>query len=257
MVIDAHVHITKDGKWFHTNNDASLSRLLREMDQAKVDKAVLLALDSFIENDFIAKVVKQYPDRFWGIGSVNPDNPRAIEEIMRCREDLGLVGLKLHPRLSGWDFSTPNLLPALAKAGEQRMVVVIDSFLYSRSHVPRRPIYDEIAQIAVELPTLQIIVAHAGFHEVLETSLIARVFDNIWLDFSFVVERFWGSSVQLDLQYACATLSHKIVWGSDFPEINIENYFLKCKMLWKDLTAEQKQAIVGENWLSLMRRQGE
>jgi len=64
MIIDAHVHVTPDGKWFNTDHDASVESLISELDEASIDKAILLPVEGFIENDFIVDVCKKYPDRF-------------------------------------------------------------------------------------------------------------------------------------------------------------------------------------------------
>ena len=40
MIIDSLTHVTPNGQWFSTSHDASEVRLLREMDEAGVDKAV-------------------------------------------------------------------------------------------------------------------------------------------------------------------------------------------------------------------------
>lgn len=92
MIIDAHVHLTPNGKWFNTKYDASIGRLLREMDKADVDRAVVIAIEGQIDNDFVAKVVSEHPDRFWGIGSVNP----AIIDLAKkhCGEKNLIVGLE-------------------------------------------------------------------------------------------------------------------------------------------------------------------
>ena len=40
MIIDANVHVSADGKWFHTPHDASLEKLIRE-------------IESYLSNEFL------------------------------------------------------------------------------------------------------------------------------------------------------------------------------------------------------------
>ena len=47
MIIDSLTHITPDGRWFSTSHDASIDRLLRELDGAKayqLSKAALVRM---------------------------------------------------------------------------------------------------------------------------------------------------------------------------------------------------------------------
>ncbi len=78
MLIDAHVHITPDGKWFNSTYDASLTTLLAEMDENKVSRTVLLPIKGAIENEFVTTTCLQYPGKFIGAVSVDP----ALEECV-------------------------------------------------------------------------------------------------------------------------------------------------------------------------------
>jgi predicted TIM-barrel fold metal-dependent hydrolase len=80
-------------------------RIRSDMDEAGVDMAVLLVMarPNDMErtrglNGWLAGVCDKEP-RFFGFGSVHPyDGDKAIEEMDRCIDDLGLSGFKLHPK---------------------------------------------------------------------------------------------------------------------------------------------------------------
>ena len=67
--------------------------------------AVLLAVDSSsglgippVTNDFVAGAMKRNPDVFIGFASVDPwAGKKAIDEVKRAMEELGLRGFKFHP----------------------------------------------------------------------------------------------------------------------------------------------------------------
>ncbi|MGH9765753.1 MAG: amidohydrolase family protein, partial [Blastocatellia bacterium] len=67
--------------------------------------AVIFAIDAetrsgarYVGNDYVAGVVKKYPEQFIGFASVDPwKGAIAVHEMQRAVEDLGLRGLKLHP----------------------------------------------------------------------------------------------------------------------------------------------------------------
>src|SRR5881394_35564 len=70
MIIDALTHVTPDAVWFGTGKDAGEGRLLREMDEAGVDRAVVVA--DVISDDFVREVGARHPDRLICGGSFNP-----------------------------------------------------------------------------------------------------------------------------------------------------------------------------------------
>jgi 4-oxalmesaconate hydratase len=66
-----------------------------------------------VNNDIIHRVVKLYPDRFVGVGSL-PQSPgvspkACAEELERCVKDLGFIGCNLNPDPSGGFWTGPPL----------------------------------------------------------------------------------------------------------------------------------------------------
>jgi len=64
-----------------------------DMSQVQYDKII----DSYVkqENNYIAKIVKSFPDDYTGMCSVPWRYHKAIQELERCIK-LGLKGIKLH-----------------------------------------------------------------------------------------------------------------------------------------------------------------
>lgn len=53
-------------------------------------------------NDHIAQVVKDYPDRFIGLGTIPmQDTKLAIKELERCKNELGLAGIEVGTHIHG------------------------------------------------------------------------------------------------------------------------------------------------------------
>ena len=88
--------------------DASAERLINEMDEAGIDKTVILALDGdFVfrsklnykeYNNKLAEYIEKYPDRFIGFAGIDPRRGKeAIIELERCISELGCKGVKLWP----------------------------------------------------------------------------------------------------------------------------------------------------------------
>ena len=69
------------------------------------------ALDlSRILNDHIAGIVRDYPNRFAGLGTIPLQDPgRAIAELERCSRELGLAGVEIGSHVNQWNLNDPNL----------------------------------------------------------------------------------------------------------------------------------------------------
>lgn len=70
-------------------------------------------------NDHIAGVVRDYPDRFIGLGTVPLQSPElAIRELERCVLDLGLAGVEIGSHVNDWNLNERRLF-AFYEAAER------------------------------------------------------------------------------------------------------------------------------------------
>ncbi|CAN5571763.1 amidohydrolase family protein [soil metagenome] len=78
------------------------------------------ALDlSMILNDHIASVVKKYPDRFIGLGTLPMQSPKlAIKELERCMKELGMAGIQIGSHINDWNLNDENLFEIFQAAEE-------------------------------------------------------------------------------------------------------------------------------------------
>ncbi len=137
MIIDTHSQIwTKEAlktfpppmlasyeRIFKGMKTLELEDILSDMDQAKVDMAVIVAVDAEttyrykIPNDLIAQAVRRYPERFIGFASVDPHKGvLATEEVVRSVKDLGLSGLKFLPHLLEMAPNDSRMYPVLSRS---------------------------------------------------------------------------------------------------------------------------------------------
>ena len=78
----------------------SENEILRQMDEAGIERSILFALYCPIltaSNEFVRNACERHPDRFWGYASVDPRDERAPEILENAVIHYGLKGLKLHP----------------------------------------------------------------------------------------------------------------------------------------------------------------
>lgn len=70
-------------------------------------------------NDHIAGIVKQYPKRFIGLGTLPMQAPElAIKELERCVKEIGLAGVQIGSHINDWNLNAPELAEFFAAAEE-------------------------------------------------------------------------------------------------------------------------------------------
>ena len=126
MIVDAHVHILPDRvratidqiasiePWFaacHSRGErvTSAAGLVAAMDEQGIDRAVCFSWP-FSDpglcaeaNDYVAASCRAHPDRLIGFGVVQPGDPGAAREVVRCAR-LGLRGIgEMNADAQGWE----------------------------------------------------------------------------------------------------------------------------------------------------------
>ncbi len=77
-------------------------------------------------NDHIATVVREYPRRFAGLGTVPLQSPSlAIKELERCVRELGLHGVQIGSHVGEWNLDAPELFPFFEAARDLGAAVFI------------------------------------------------------------------------------------------------------------------------------------
>jgi aminocarboxymuconate-semialdehyde decarboxylase len=77
-------------------------------------------------NDHLADVVRRFPRRFVGLGTLPLQAPDlAIRELERCTNDLGLRGVEIGSHVNGWNLDHPALFPVFEAAQELGAAVFV------------------------------------------------------------------------------------------------------------------------------------
>ncbi len=189
---------------------------------------VLLAWDAEIctgrpplSNELVADVIKRFPGRFVGFGSVDPHRPDATERVRRL-PDLGLVGLKLHPTMQAFDPSSNEAMSIFEVAAEVGLAVITHSGtsglgagcpggLGLRIDLARPILLDRAAAAFPEMP---IVLAHVGWPWHLESLAMALHKRNVFIDISGWRYRYLPPEVLRDMK---GRLSGQFLFGSDVP----------------------------------------
>ncbi len=81
---------------------------------------------SKILNDHIAGIVRDYPGRFAGLGTLPMQTPDlAVAELERCVKELGLCGVQIGSHINDWNLDAPEVFTVLAAAEELGAAVFV------------------------------------------------------------------------------------------------------------------------------------
>lgn len=294
MIIDAHSHIWEEKMMspemekiinevadrFKPSDmaqlrDGTIERLLGEMDEAGIDKTVLLALDagiafssgvSFKEyNDYVANIVHEHPDRIIGFAGIDPRRGKeALGELQRCAE-MGLKGLKLWT-LTGFYPDDESYYPLYEKAAELGFPMLIHTGMGPPGTYVKfnRPVY--VDKVAVDFPEIKIIMAHVAAPAWVEEAIMVTMKNsNVFVDISA-----WEPTYKVAPFVLCQTLAQikaatgslrQVLFGTDWPlftpVLSLKEWVEGIQTLemppplqmmgLKDFTEKDKQQILGGN----------
>lgn len=238
MIVDAHCHVAKEGAKLQ-----SVDKLLRHMDEARVDKAILCPSDREIAvlndagNRRIAGIVRVHPDRFLGMVTANPwFGGEALETMRRGREE-GLCGLKLHPPLQGFQLSSELVDPLANLCGEYGWPV----YCHTGTPVCSEPL--QLTELARRHPNVSFIMGHMGWSDfACDTINAARMSDNITLETSHMI----GGGIQEAVERVGA---HRVLFGSDAPMSSLRAELDKFTPL--EFSAEDRTKVLSATALNL------
>lgn len=229
-------HIARD-VFYIRNRPQPLETFLLELDVSKLEKAVLLPIDAttskgckIYSNEQIAELCRM-SNRFIGFASVDPHNKKAADELERAVKELGLRGLKLSPPTQEFYANDQGIAyPVYEKAQSLGIPVVFHAGMSWEPDVRLKyghPMYLE--DVAYDFPELDIVVAHFAWPWVLEAAMLALKYPNVYIDtaclyfdnprdfIAFVMTK------QVPLSAIEKSLRNKIVFGSNYPRVEIKN----------------------------------
>tara|TARA_B100001123_G_C15339682_1_gene1034301 strand:- start:2868 stop:3746 length:879 start_codon:yes stop_codon:yes gene_type:complete len=249
MIVDAHVHrypseVYQDPVGFAHSQDekrwlslvspedrpsiqgwADRNKMITDMDQAGVDKAVLLGWywerpeTCSLQNAWHLEWTRQDPDRFIAFAAAHPlANDNGLEELKAAR-DAGFRGMgEIHPVAQGFSMRDPRWLAMVEFAIESNWPINFHVNEPLAKPLPgrRETPFEDFHWLAETYPELKIILAHWGgllpFHELNRDC--RKAFANVWYDVA-------ASPLLYDKKVFRAVVDvvgpDKILYGSDYP----------------------------------------
>lgn len=241
MIIDAHNHLGK-----RKGVEILVDNFVARMDESGIDKAVVFAFSEQIDNDYIVKSVKKYPDRLYGLVTINPWSTDSEQELRKAFEKKEIYGLKLHPVKHAFAFDNHNLLDPLFKICEEYNKPVLS---FGGANVYSSP--NMFAEMAVQFPNVNFLMAHGGqMYETVSAINVAKKYKNIFIESSLMFSLRLSNLLKNDLE-------NQIIFGSDYPtgdfslekkkiELLVENQEIKDKIFYKNILNLLESGVKGK-----------
>lgn len=232
--------------------------------EAGVEYAVCVALVANqlgmnIPNEFVAEYVERNAGTTVGLASVDPNDPRAPDQLRDAIETLGLRGLKLSPPYQGFHPHSPEAYRVYDVAAELDLPVM----WHQATTFPRLGVLEWaypalLDKVMRDYPSLRHILAHGGHPWYWETAALMVKHPNVWTDISACFGRPWQlqSILVAAMEYGVAD---RVLFGTDFPLLTPTFCVERLQRLNEvnghrlpDVPAELVDAILYERPLSLL-----
>lgn len=246
-VVDCHGHLGTHVDFPAYKADPE--SMLAVMDHLNIERlAVTSTLACYNDcprgNAEVDALLKQYPTRFLGYVTVNPNPPgRALEELARWAHFHNPPLIKLHPGLHHYPVTGRNYRAIWDYANQTEAVVLVHTWDSDPTCGPSL-----FPGLAKACPRAQILLGHSGvtwrgYHQAIEAAESAS---NLYLDLS------GSQNHRLILERAVERLgSERILFGSDLPYL--EASMTLARVLTARISDSAKENILRKNFLRLAR----
>ena len=187
-----------------------------------VDRAIVLGFRAHhvgyvVPNEYVSSYVRAHPNKLVGFCSIDPHDKDAVEQLDYCVKNLGLRGLKLGPIYQNMHPHDPRFMRLFKRAEQLDIPILIHqgtTFCRDVSLEYANPVL--LQRIALEFPSLRMIIAHLGHPWIGECISLIRKHPNLYSDLSALYYRPWQyyNALMLAKEYG---VIKKLFLGSDYP----------------------------------------
>lgn len=245
--IDVHAHV---GKTVANNIGQTVDELLRRMDAAGVSEAILspAAADRQAEgiantrrmNDVVADAVRRHPDRFpAGFGLVEPRHEElAIEELTRVLDELGLVGIAVHPMLEGYYLDHPLRVRPLFEILDQHGALCL---MHCSPDAGSGESPSAVRAVVSQYPRVTTFLGHAFLapQQKADAIEIVREYPHVYFDVAY------QSDPAMTASLVEAVGSDRVVFGSDQPFYELAA--VRQSVMDADISESERQDVLYRN----------
>jgi len=254
----------------------TLERFIVEMDEAGVDKAVILPVDvertlNFVTSDeyVYENWVTKYPDRLIGFSGVDPIdragrlNWKALRSFEKSIKEYGFKGLKLLPTYGHYAPNDRRVYLFYQKALEFDVPVLLHMGATPLPNAPIRYSRPELLEdVAMDFPDLPLIMAHLAKPWTEELYTLMIKYGNIYTDISALCKlglRMLTWYLVMAKEYG---VLNRVMWGTDKTCMPHKYYVDWCKTGlnqtaekhgWPTFTKQEIDNLMGETAAKLLK----
>lgn len=254
---------------YELNEDPDCVNMLREMDEAGIDKAVLLVIDfglayagmeTTIEEIHLEhKKLLDQCDRFLAFSNVDPRRGQeGLDLFEKAVREWGFCGMKLYPAC-GYSPADRKLFPYYEICQELRLPVLTHVGPTTATLPFRHTQPAQVDDAAFHFPEVNFILGHGAVTHYQDAALLAQYRPNVFLDlsgFQTAVNRNEFSNI---IRWHIARgLTKKLLFGTDWPIHRFwgtqRDWVEKIIALHAEslVTEEDVKNILGENLASIL-----
>ena len=209
-----------------------------------------------IRNEEIAELASENSDIVIPFASIDPHKGKlGAREARDLIENYGVRGFKFHPPLQNfmpadrmaypiYEVIAEYRLPAIFHTGHSGMGTGLKGGGGIKLKYGQPMLVDEVA---VDFPDINFILAHPGWPWTDESLSMALHKSNVYMDLSGWSPKYFPEQI---IRYANSQLSHKMLFGSDFPLIRPDTWIAAAKNA--GFKEEVLQSIIKDNAVSLL-----
>jgi predicted TIM-barrel fold metal-dependent hydrolase len=207
-----------------------LAQQVERMDQAGVDRAVLLAPIMgprgwpghwALDARYVLDAVAAHPDRFRCQVGIDPlSDVRGVRELRSLVRDDGVVGAHFYPHWFDMAPDDPRAYPLYAACEELGIPVQLQVG-HALKYTGSRPVYSlgepwRLEAVACDFPELKILGSHVGWPWTEEMVGVATTYANVYLVTDSYAPRHWGPALD---RFAREDTAGKVLFGTMWPSI--------------------------------------
>ncbi|KAF0958421.1 4-hydroxyphenyl-beta-ketoacyl-CoA hydrolase [Rhodococcus sp. T7] len=277
--IDIHTHVEIDGcghrslddelmaaseKYFKSGEERTPSiDAVADHYRARNMAAVVFTVDAASASGHAANSVEEiaegaarHNDVLIPFGSVDPwQGKAAVRRVHRLVDDYGVKGFKFHPSMQGfepndrrfyplYDAITEAGVPALFHTGQTGIGAGLPGGHGIKLRYSDPMLLDDVA---ADFPDLTVIMAHPAVPWVDAQISIATHKANVYIDLSGWSPKYFPPQL---VKAANSMLRHKVLFGSDFPVIQVDRWIKDFENL--DIKPEVAPLIFKQNALRVL-----
>ena len=210
-VIDMHGHLGPFASIFFPR--AEPERMLHSMDQSGVRVLVFSSHEALFNaatgNDYTARIVRRWPDRFRGLMVINGNYMDIVERDLARFDSMrdAFLGFKFLAAYHDVAIDDPRYDDVWAFAEERRLVVTCHTWGHGNTNN-----VEQVEAVASRFPEVRLMMAHSVYGRWEEATRLATQYPNVYCDLTAVFEA--RGALELFVERGC---SHRMVFGTDLP----------------------------------------